>query len=87
MNWTKKHVINEVRSEFIVGHSEGVDMALLGSCNHMITSVGTFSWWSAWLTGGEVTFYQWPARDGSALREQFSEDYTDFFYPGWVGFS
>ncbi|OWF40074.1 galactoside 2-alpha-L-fucosyltransferase 2-like isoform X2 [Mizuhopecten yessoensis] len=87
MKWTKTHMPKEIRSEYIEGNSAAVDMAVLGSCDHMISTVGTFSWWSAWLTGGEVTFYQWPAKEGSGLRRQFSKDYKDFFYPGWVGFS
>ncbi|XP_069120081.1 galactoside alpha-(1,2)-fucosyltransferase 2-like isoform X2 [Argopecten irradians] len=87
MDWTKKHMIKGIRSEYITGHSEGVDMAVLGGCDHIISSTGTFGWWSSWLTSGEVTFYQWPAQEGSPLRKQFSKDYTDFFYPGWVGFS
>ncbi|XP_069122769.1 galactoside alpha-(1,2)-fucosyltransferase 2-like isoform X2 [Argopecten irradians] len=85
MAWTKENMPKGIRSEYIEGNSPAVDMAILGSCDHMISSVGTFSWWSAWLTGGEVTFYQWPAKDGSRLRNAFSKDYKDFFYPGWVG--
>ncbi|XP_069122763.1 galactoside alpha-(1,2)-fucosyltransferase 2-like [Argopecten irradians] len=87
MAWTKENMPKGIRSEYIEGNSPAVDMAILGSCDHMISSVGTFSWWSAWLTGGEVTFYQWPAKEGSNLRKQFSKDYIDYFHPGWTGFS
>ncbi|OWF40076.1 Galactoside 2-alpha-L-fucosyltransferase 2 [Mizuhopecten yessoensis] len=87
MKWSKKSMPKGVRSDYMEGNSPEVDMAILGSCDHMISTVGTFSWWSAWMTGGEVTFYQWPAKEGSALRRQFSKDYKDFFYPGWIGFS
>ncbi|XP_069122775.1 galactoside alpha-(1,2)-fucosyltransferase 2-like isoform X2 [Argopecten irradians] len=87
MKWTKEHIPQGIESEYMEGNSPVVDMSILGSCDHMISSVGTFSWWSAWLTGGQVTFYQWPAKEGSGLRKQFSKDYKDFFYPGWVGFS
>ncbi|XP_033752700.1 galactoside 2-alpha-L-fucosyltransferase 2-like [Pecten maximus] len=86
LKWTKEHMPKGIRSEYMEGNSPEVDMAILGSCDHMISSVGTFSWWSAWLTGGEVTFYQWPAKEGSGLRKEFSKDYKDFFYPGWIGF-
>ncbi|OWF40075.1 galactoside 2-alpha-L-fucosyltransferase 2-like [Mizuhopecten yessoensis] len=87
MKWSKESMPKGVRSEYIEGNSPEVDMAILGSCDHMISTVGTFSWWSAWLTGGEVTFYRWPAKEGSKLRKQFSKDYVDYFYPGWIGFS
>ncbi|XP_033752736.1 galactoside 2-alpha-L-fucosyltransferase 2-like [Pecten maximus] len=87
MKWTKEFMPKGIRSEYMEGNSPEVDMAILGSCDHMISSVGTFSWWSAWLTGGEVTFYQWPAKEGSSLRKQFSKDYVDYFHPGWIGLS
>lgn len=62
------------------------DLALIASCDHVITTVGTFGWWGAWLSGGHVTFYKWPARKGTILRDGFSEDFMDFFYPRWVGY-
>ncbi|XP_061187174.1 galactoside alpha-(1,2)-fucosyltransferase 2-like, partial [Saccostrea echinata] len=62
------------------------DLALIASCDHVIITVGTFGWWGAWLSGGHVTFYKWPAREGTILRQGFSEDFMDFFYPRWVGY-
>lgn len=62
------------------------DLALIASCDHVITTVGTFGWWGAWFSGGHVTYYKWPARDGTVLRKGFSEDFMDFFYPKWVGY-
>ncbi|XP_060071689.1 galactoside alpha-(1,2)-fucosyltransferase 2-like [Ylistrum balloti] len=87
VKWSKAYMPKGIRSEYVEGNSPEIDMAILGSCDHMISTVGTFSWWSAWLTGGEVTFYKWPAKEGSALRKQFSKDYVDYFHPGWIGFS
>lgn len=62
------------------------DLALIVSCDHVITTVGTFGWWGAWLSGGHVTYFKWPARDGTELRKGFSDDFMDFFYPRWVGY-
>jgi hypothetical protein len=31
----------------------------------MISTVGTFIWWSAWITGGNVTYYKWPTKEGT----------------------
>ncbi|XP_050392519.1 galactoside alpha-(1,2)-fucosyltransferase 2 [Patella vulgata] len=62
-----------------------LDLVLLASCNHSITTVGTYGWWSAFLAGGTTLYYKYPARDGSPLRKHFSSDYSDFFYPGWIG--
>jgi galactoside 2-L-fucosyltransferase 1/2 len=60
-------------------------MAILALCDHFISTVGTLGWWIAWLAGGNVTYYKWPARENSIFREAFDAEYTNFFYPNWVG--
>ncbi|XP_071138745.1 galactoside alpha-(1,2)-fucosyltransferase 1-like [Mytilus edulis] len=86
MTWAKanmpRHVKNKV--EYIDSPKWEVIVATLSLCDHTITTVGSFSWWIGWLTGGEVTYYKWPVRDGSVLGKQFN--YSDYFYPGWIGF-
>ncbi|XP_013389949.1 galactoside 2-alpha-L-fucosyltransferase 1 [Lingula anatina] len=60
-------------------------MAVLSKCNHSIISVGSISWWSAWLTGGSVVYYNgWPSP-----HSLISQKYTlnQYFYPRWVGMS
>ena len=56
------------------------DFAILRRCQHMITSVGSFSWWAAYLgpyqTGGRVLYYdEWKRAHG--------EDVA-YFPPEWV---
>ena len=34
------------------------DFGVLMSCNQSIITGGTFSWWSAWLAGGEVVYFK-----------------------------
>ena len=34
-------------------NTKGMDLALLASCNHTISSYGTFSFWSGFLAGGK----------------------------------
>ncbi|XP_041362046.1 galactoside alpha-(1,2)-fucosyltransferase 2-like [Gigantopelta aegis] len=68
-----------------VGNSPEVDMCILSSCNHSIMTVGTFGWWASFLAGGETVHYKHLARKGSILRKQYSSDYKDYFYPGWIG--
>ena len=38
--------------------SPAVDLAVLASCDHVIISTGTFSWWGGWLSGGDVVYYK-----------------------------
>lgn len=84
--WTKEHMPNNTLVEYINHPNRDVIVAILSSCDHTITTVGSFGWWIGWLAGGEVTYYKWPAKEGSGLRNQYSIDYSDYFYPGWIGF-
>lgn len=86
MIWGKQHFPKNTTRRFIQHHKREVIIALLSSCDHTITTVGTFGWWVGWLTGGDVTYFKWPAREGSELRKHYSKDYSDYYYPKWIGF-
>ena len=83
--WTRTHMPNNTIVEYLSHPKREFLVAILASCDHTITTVGSFGWWIGWLTGGEVTYFKWPAKEGSSLRKQFSKDYSDYFYPGWIG--
>lgn len=61
-----------------------VDLAVLGMCNHTVMTTGTFGWWAGWLAGGTTVYYKHYVKETSALRSQFSADFSDYFYPGWI---
>ncbi|XP_046561254.1 galactoside alpha-(1,2)-fucosyltransferase 2-like isoform X2 [Haliotis rubra] len=84
MDWTKWYVTGD-DIIYVEGNEFITDMAVLLSCDHTVTSVGSFSWWVGFLNGGETVYYQWPAREGSELRKQFSANYSDYFLPEWIG--
>ncbi|KAK2171817.1 hypothetical protein NP493_1018g00051 [Ridgeia piscesae] len=52
MAWAKVNFVVERPTAFSVGHSAGVDFAILSRCNHSIVTTGTFGQWSAYLAGG-----------------------------------
>ncbi|XP_067664178.1 galactoside alpha-(1,2)-fucosyltransferase 2-like [Haliotis asinina] len=82
--WTKRHLTgNDII--YMEGHNATTDMALMIECNHTIMSVGTFSWWAAYLAGGTTIYYRHPAWNGTELRKQYSKDYSDYFMPEWIG--
>ncbi|XP_063443848.1 galactoside alpha-(1,2)-fucosyltransferase 2-like [Mytilus trossulus] len=83
--WTKANMPNNTNVEYLNSPKREIIVATLSLCNHTITTVGSFSWWIGWLTGGEVTYFKWPAKEGSGLRKQYSKDFLDFYYPGWIG--
>ena len=75
IQWTKLNLPKNISVSYLEGNT----------CDHMISTVGTFSWWSVWLTGGKVTYYKWPTKEGTPIRQHFTKDYTDCIYRHWVG--
>jgi hypothetical protein len=57
------------------GRSAALDMCILTRADDVITSVGTFSWWGGYLSGGAVLFCD-------ALYQN-----KDFWVDNWVGIS
>ena len=86
--WTKTVLKNSsnMNIELVHGPSE-VDLAVLASCNHSVITVETFGWWAGFLAGGQVIYYKYQAREGTILREEFSESMDDYFLPHWIPMS
>ncbi len=63
-----------VRSPF---DNPAIDMAVLASCKHLITTIGTFGWWSGYFNEGTVLYKPQP------LRPSMQKD-EDFFLPHWI---
>ena len=82
---TSTHMPATHPSECITTGRIDLDMTSLASCDHSITTGGSFCWWKDWLTNGEVTYFKWPAKPNATLRKQYSHDYSDYFYLNWVG--
>ncbi|VDK75016.1 unnamed protein product [Gongylonema pulchrum] len=58
------------------------DMATLSRCNHTIMTTGTFSWWAAYLTAGDVVYYKdWPRPNSELDKQMFKQDY---FLKNWL---
>lgn len=85
IDWTKNNMPTHIKVAYLEGHSPAVDMATVSMCDHFISTVGTFSWWCGWLTGGNVLYYKWPCKEGSLVRAMYSSNYSDFYYPHWIG--
>ncbi|XP_041347213.1 galactoside 2-alpha-L-fucosyltransferase SEC1-like [Gigantopelta aegis] len=84
LRWVQAN-IKHPNVAFVHSRSPEVDMSVLVQCNHTIITVGTFGWWAGFLSGGITLYYKYPAREDSQLRKMFSENYSDYFYPGWIG--
>ena len=89
-NWTMQNIVlNKHLLGFkfeITGHRRPEnDFVVLSNCDHVITSVGTFGWWAAWIANGVTTYYKWPVQPNTYVGNQYNKDFTDFFYPNWIG--
>ncbi|XP_064598497.1 galactoside 2-alpha-L-fucosyltransferase SEC1-like [Liolophura sinensis] len=83
--WTKDNIKD--RDTVIVSrNSAEVDMALLSLCDHNIITIGTFGWWSAFLSNGTTVYYGNSFRSGSWLEKNAASDprQTHFFPPHWI---
>ena len=80
MDWSRKNLKSP---DFVFAHnSPHMDMALLGSCNHTLMSVGTFSWWAAWLANGTTVYFKDHVNPKSILYGMFQDNY--YFLPQWI---
>jgi len=62
-----------------------VDLAVMASCDHVITTVGTFSWWAGYLhrPDGITVYYAGFPKPGTEIGKDFLAE--DYFPPGWIG--
>lgn len=62
---------------------EQIDMAVLTMMDYLVLTVGTFGWWSAYLSDAkEILYYNnWP-KNGSLMASGFN--HKDYFPPIWV---
>jgi galactoside 2-L-fucosyltransferase 1/2 len=68
---------------FSFNSSRDIDMAILTLCDHVITTVGTFSWWAGWLNKGKVVYYAGYPIPNSTLDRVTNK--ADFYPPSWIG--
>ncbi len=66
---------------FVERQHEAVDLAVLSLTNHTVISVGTFSWWAAWLAGGQAIYYKHWLKPNSEVAQSYK--YKDYFLPKW----
>ena len=61
------------------------DISTVSSCDHVIITTGTFSWWIGYLSKGIVLYYKKFPRKGSWLQKTQYGNMGDFFLPEWIG--
>jgi galactoside 2-L-fucosyltransferase 1/2 len=57
----------------------GDDLAALALCDHTIVTAGSYGWWAAWLTGGNVVHdIHYPVAAQNCIRQHY--------FPPWFLF-
>ena len=85
MSWCKNNLGQQKNVSFSEGRTANVDFAILSSCNHTLSTVGTFSWWVGWLAGGTTTYYTNHANVSTYMYQHLT--FADFFLPNWIPMS
>ncbi|KAK6168941.1 hypothetical protein SNE40_020091 [Patella caerulea] len=67
---------------FIRGNTPEVDLAILASLNHTITSFGTFTFWAAWLANGTTVYPKTIVDENFGDRRDIY--LRDHVYPTWI---
>ena len=79
--------LNNIQYVFSATESPSIDMPIISSCDHVITTTGTFSWWIAYLSKGTVLCYKKFPKEGSWLKTIQFCDMESYFFPHWIGLS
>ena len=79
-HYIKKNIVGD-DVLYSTSRSDILELTLLTLCDHTIMSVGTFSWWAAYLAGGDVVYY----KDHMPKTGRLSSFHNDFqfFLPEW----
>ena len=81
MRWSRQ-IINGSDVTFS-SFEPAVDFSILGLCDHVVITVGTFGWWASWLAGGSLVYLRDYLRKGSDLDLWQPKD--RYYPPNWIG--
>jgi galactoside 2-L-fucosyltransferase 1/2 len=70
----------------VISHSKSgpEDLAILGSCDGVIMSLGTFSFWGAWLSGGPAIYYKNEFNMSHEINKGNVKK-SDYYPNSWIG--
>ncbi|KAL8564586.1 hypothetical protein ACOMHN_032142 [Nucella lapillus] len=69
---------------FLNNNEPAVDMLILASMDHVITSFGSFSWWIGYLNPGKTVYMKDFIRNNTIIGNAFNPEGKDYIYPGWI---
>ena len=87
--WAESVFSNLVNIEYVFTgiDSPYIDISIISSCDHVITTTGTFGWWIGYLSKGTVLYYKKFPKEGSWLKTTQFCNMRSYFFPQWFGLS
>ena len=83
LDWGYDHLDTEYYNiVFSRRENQMEDLAILSACDHSIISGGTFGWWSAYLTGGDVIYYGRFPDNSTTIGQQYVRE--DYYPTSWI---
>ena len=66
-SWVMENLMANGTADMVQSDAEdgAMDFAILSSCDHMIITRGTFSWWAGWMVKGTTIYYKYYHADDS----------------------
>ena len=80
-NGPKRILLEMLNVIYSSSNDDLLELALLTLCDHTIMSVGTFSWWAAFLAGGDVVYYKNHILPNTRVGSFYND--TQYFLPHW----
>lgn len=80
-SWAQENIKGD-KIAYSKAEDDMLELTLLALCDHMIMSAGTYSWWAAWLSGGQVVYYKDHYKPRSEISTYFEDE--DYFLPHWM---
>ncbi|PVD31781.1 hypothetical protein C0Q70_07199 [Pomacea canaliculata] len=81
--WCRENTPPGAQVEYLDVHSPAVDMSVLVSMDHVITTFGSYSWWIGYLNEGITVYMKDFIVPGTHIGNMFTNP-DDYIYPGWV---
>jgi galactoside 2-L-fucosyltransferase 1/2 len=82
--WAQEQFADADTTVITTSKSAAEDLAILGSCDGVIMSLGTFGWWGGWLCGGPVVYY----KSEINMKHEVNRgkvNKKDYYPTAWVG--
>lgn len=84
MTWCRSNVPEGFQVMYLKNNYPAVDMTILSQLDHVVITVGTFSWWCGYLNAGTVVYFKDFILPNTSIGQEYLPDGRDYIYPRWI---